>query len=74
MATGPSLLKAHIKKNELTIRGFASSIGASPSAVISWVKRARRPGAEARLAIQRVAGIPFAAWPPVKRGASPQSP
>lgn len=67
MATGPSLLAAHLRKNKLSVRGLAAEVGASPSAVVAWRKRVRRPGAEARLALQRIAGIPFDAWPPVRR-------
>ena len=72
MANGPSLLRAHLRKHkdELSLRGFAREIGASPSAVVAWKKRDRRPGADARLAMERVLGIPFDAWPKPLRSAS----
>jgi hypothetical protein len=67
MANGPALLTAHLRKNRLSIRGFADTIKASPSAVHAWITRERRPGADARLAMEKTIGIPFGAWPKPRR-------
>lgn len=55
-------LKGWMAAREITVAGLARMLGVKPPAVSNWLSGHARPKTQYRLAIEKIAGVPFASW------------